>query len=105
MKGGKFYEMTPSKQVSFIERLEKTSLGIEGLQYIVYADKCREIDSKDIINPKYNFLDISKKLLKKINGQYIKQKYKIKNYKNGITFKNKLHEARVIEITKLIEQI
>lgn len=92
MRGGKFYEMMPAKQVKFIERVDKTLLGLEGLQQVVYADKCRERKRENIINIQYNFLDISKKLLKTIDGRYIKQKYKIEK---GVAFGEKLHKERI----------
>ena len=38
MKGGIFYKMTIPKQVSFIERVSKSRLGLEGLQTVVYAE-------------------------------------------------------------------
>ena len=41
MKGGMFYEMSIPKQVSFIERISKSRLGLEGLQIVVYADRAR----------------------------------------------------------------
>ena len=41
MRGGIFSQMTPEKQVSFIERVEKSVLGLHGLQIVVYCDKNR----------------------------------------------------------------
>ena len=41
MKGGIFYKMSIPKQVSFIERVAKSRLGLEGLQTVVYADRAR----------------------------------------------------------------
>ena len=44
MKGGIFYKMTPAKQVSFIERVYKTKLGLKGLEIVVESDRnCRGI--------------------------------------------------------------
>lgn len=91
MRGGRFEKMSSSKKVSFIERVEKTDLGLEGLQIVVYADKCRLIDDK-IRNKEYNFAKIGKRMLEEVNGEFIKNKYKIEP---GIEFGKKLHEERV----------
>jgi len=89
MKGGIFYKMTPAKKVSFIERVAKSKLGLHGLQIVVIADKCSTRNTKleDI-----EFEKIGEECLTKINGKYIKEKYGIKE---GIKFKDKLHEERV----------
>ena len=39
MRGGIFYKMKPSKKVDFIQRVDKTLLGLEGLQIVVISDK------------------------------------------------------------------
>ncbi len=84
--------MTPEKQVSFIERVSKSYLGLEGLQIVVYCDRNRgeglSIKEKEICT----FLEIGNKLLSEIDGKYLKKKY---NIENGIEFGNKLHEERV----------
>lgn len=90
MKGGIFYKMKPSTKVDFIERVDKTLLGLEGLQIIVISDKTsggRKINKEDI-----DFANIGKRCLNEINGEYIKNKY---NLEAGIKFGNKLHEERV----------
>ena len=87
MRGGIFYKMKPSKKTEFIERVDKSILGLDGLQIIVNAD------NKDAID----FAKIGKKCLKEIDGQYIKQKYRIKE---GIELGNILHEERVIWMKK-----
>lgn len=89
MRGGIFYKMKPSKKVEFIERIAKSPLGLHGLQVVVYSDKLssRNIDSKSI-----DFESIGKECLKAINGQYIKDKY---NIKEDIEFGNKLHQERI----------
>jgi len=90
MRGGNFYEMTIKKQVSFIERVDKSLLGLSGMQIVVYADRCRS--EGEIIDPRYNFEDIGKKMIKEVNGEYIKQKY---DTIGGEEFKNRLHQERV----------
>ena len=90
MRGGIFYKMKPSKKVDFIERVDKTLLGLDGLQIIVIADKTsggRENNKENI-----NFEDIGKCCLNEINGDYIKNKYGLEP---DIEFGNKLHEERI----------
>jgi len=90
MRGGIFYKMKPSKKVEFIERVDKSLLGLDGLQIVVISDKTsggREENLEDI-----NFETVGKQCLAEINGEYIKKKY---NLEPGIQFGNKLHEERV----------
>ena len=93
MKGGIFYKMTPPKKVSFIERVAKSKLGLHGLQIVVIADKCstRNMKLEDI-----EFEKIGKECITKINGKYIKEKYRIEE---GLKLKEKLHEERVSWMT------
>lgn len=84
--------MTIPKKVSFIERVDKSKLGLDGLQTVVYADRARHGEEK-IENEEYNFANIGKKMLKEIDGAYIKQKYN--NIKLGKEFGEKLHEERI----------
>ena len=82
--------MKPAKKVEFIERVDKSLLGLDGLQIIVISDKTsggRKENTENI-----DFEKIGKECLKEINGEYIKNRYKIEN---GIQFRNKLHEERV----------
>ena len=90
MRGGIFYKMKPSTKVSFIERVDKSLLGLDGLQIVVISDKTsggREADKKEI-----DFETIGKLCLSEINGEYVKNKYGLKP---GIEFGNKLHEERI----------
>ena len=90
MRGGIFNKMKPSKKVEFLERVDRSLLGLEGLQIIVIADKTsggREANIKEI-----DFATIGKKCLSEINGEYIKNKYGINQ---GVEFGNKLHEERI----------
>lgn len=84
--------MTAEKQVSFIERVSKTILGLEGLQIVIYCDRNRFGELSEEEKRQCTFLDIGKKLLSQINGEYIKKKY---NIKDGIELGNKLHEERI----------
>jgi len=89
MKGGIFYKMTPPKKVSFIERVAKSKLGLDGLQIVVIADKC---STRNTDLDKIQFNEIGRQCLEEINGKYIKEKY---NINEGIIFKEKLHQERV----------
>lgn len=88
MRGGIFYKMTPSKKVSFIERVAKSSLGLHGLQVVVIADKCssRTTEVCDI-----SFEKIGEECISKINGKFLKEK----GVKEGKNFKDKLHNERI----------
>ena len=91
MKGGIFNQMTVSKKVSFLERVAKSRLGLDGLQIIVYSDRARH-GEENIENEEYNFAKLGKKMLQEIDGEYIKKKY---NIKSGKEFGEKLHEERI----------
>lgn len=88
MRGGIFYKMTPAKKVGFIERVEKSSLGLHGLQVVVIADKCssRTTEISDI-----SFEKIGEECISKINGKFLKEK----GIKEGKGFKERLHNERV----------
>lgn len=92
MRGGIFSQMTPEKQVSFIERVEKSVLGLHGLQIVVYCDKNRTGTSSEEKRKKCTFEQIGQELLTKIDGEYIKEKYK--NIQ-GQEFGEKLYQERV----------
>lgn len=90
MRGGIFQKMKPSKKVEFIERIDKSLLGLEGLQIVVISDKMSGNRNSNI--DEINFEKIGKKCLNEIDGQYIQNKYKIKP---GKQLGNKLHEERI----------
>lgn len=89
MKGGIFYKMTIPKKVQFIERVNKSKIGLEGLQIVVIADKCSTRNTK---LENINFVKIGNECINTINGKYIKEKY---NIQEGIKFAEKLHQERV----------
>lgn len=95
MRGGIFYKMKPSTKVDFIERVSKTKLGLDGLQLIVNADK---LSGGRIPQGNFNFADIGKKCLEEVNGDFIKQKYDIKE---GIEFYKILRQERIEWIKQL----
>ena len=75
MLGGIFNKMTAPKQVDFIERVSKSKLGLDGMKIVVLCDRWREKEMpEDIV-----FDKIAKECIKQINGDYIKEKYNIKN--------------------------
>ena len=121
MKGGIFNNMTPQKQVGFLERVSKTVIGLQGLQIIVNADKISRIkmtNENDIVenSKKYiqeindqqeqinirkrnmDFEQIGKKCLQEINGKIIAEKYKINP---GIKLAERLHQDRIQWIENL----
>lgn len=77
MRGGIFEKMTPSKQVDFITRVSKSMLGLDGMKIVVMCDRWREEEPPTNIK----FDVIGKEILEKINGNYIKEKYNIKDEK------------------------
>ena len=87
MRGGIFDKMTISKKVSFIERINNTILGLDGLQIIVDADNMSEDINKN------QFATIGYEIIKCINGNQVMQKYKITE---GREVANKMHEERVL---------
>ena len=88
MKGGIFNKMTPQKQLEFIEIVDKSILGLEGMKIVVECDKNRE----DMVHKKVNFDKIGKECLNKITGKYVIDKYKILE---GKILGEKLHQERI----------
>lgn len=85
--------MTIPKKVTFIERIDKSKLGLEGLQKVVYSDRARH-NEQNIENEEYNFVEIGKRMLEEIDGEYLRKKYN--NLKlEGKEFGSKLHEERI----------
>ena len=78
MLGGIFEQMTAPKQVDFITRVAKSMLGLEGMKIVVVCDRTR--NGQKVEEVKFDI--IGKELLSTINGEYIKQKYKIKDEKD-----------------------
>ena len=84
--------MSPKKKVEFLERVEKSALGLEGLQIVVYCDRNRRGALTKEEKKKCTFLEVGNKMLNEIDGEYLKEKY---NIEEGIEFGKKLHEERV----------
>ncbi len=89
MVAGKFAEMKANTKVSFIERIAKTTLGLDGLEIIAVCDRMGS-SQKGVEN--IAFAEIGKKCLQEINGEWVKEKYGITD---GIALKSRLHEERV----------
>lgn len=94
MRGGIFHKMRPSKKVDFIERVDKSILGLDGLQIIVIADKTS--GGRNYNRNEIDFATIGKQCLDAITGDDIKKKYGV----SGIEVKDKLHEERIQWISK-----
>ena len=78
MLGGIFFKMTAPKQVDFIERVAKSKLGLEGMRIVVLCDRWREKEiPEDVL-----FAQVGEKCIKQVNGDYVKQKYNVKNIKD-----------------------
>lgn len=99
MRGGLFYKMSVKKQVDFIEKVDKSLLGLQGLQIVVYSDRNRtgEYEYEKDIDEQYNFYDIGKKMLSEVDGEYIKREY---NISEGVEFGIKLREERIKWMSK-----
>ncbi len=93
MRGGIFNKMIPAKQVDFITNVSKSMLGLEGMKIVVTCDRWREEPPKDI---KFDIL--GEQILNKVNGDFIKKKYNVRNEEIG----EKLRQER-IELLKSIE--
>lgn len=98
MKGGIFYKMSIPKKVSFIERVSKSVLGLHGLQLVVIADKC---STRNCEESKIQFEMIGEKCLNSVNGEFIKEKY---NIKEGKEFASRLHEERCKFLTQMLQK-
>lgn len=98
MKGGKFHEMKPKKQVDFIEKVAKSRLGLEGMKIVVMCDRCRNGEFPQDVD----FDKIGRKCLEEINGEYVMKKY---NLKEGIELNKKIHEERINWLKKYYQSI
>ena len=95
MRGGIFDKMTPAKKVSFIERIDKTLLGLDGLQIIVDADNMSEVVD---IN---QFAEVGRKIIDCVNGKEVMERY---NLMEGVKVASKMHEFRVEYLKKIYER-
>lgn len=93
MRGGIFDKMTASKKVKFIERVNSTILGLDGLQIIVDAD-----DMTSEKNNSNQFAKLGYEVINCTNGNKIMKKYGITE---GKEVANKMHEVRVEYLKKL----
>ncbi|MBR0426776.1 MAG: HD domain-containing protein [Clostridia bacterium] len=93
MRGGIFDKMTASKKVKFIERVNSTILGLDGLQIIVDAD-----DMTSEKNNSNQFAKLGYEVINCTNGNEIMKKFGITE---GKEVANKMHEVRVEYLKKL----
>lgn len=87
MRAGKFLQMKPAKQVNFIEKIDKSVLGLEGMEIVIQCDYTNRQK-----NNNFNFAKIGNELIKQVNGKLIKANYK---EVKGVKFKKKLREERI----------
>lgn len=87
MRAGIFEQMKPAKQVDLIEKLEKSELGLDGMQIVVIADKSRK---NEIIEE--NIGKIGHEILKKVTAKDIMKKFELKE---GPEVKEKLRQERI----------
>lgn len=95
MRGGIFNKMTPAKQVDFITRVSKSMIGLDGMKIVVVCDRWREEKMPTDIN----FDVIGNEILQKIDGNTIKEKYKVRDEKQI----GELLRSKRIELIKSIE--
>lgn len=101
MRGGIFDKMKPGKKVEFIERVNDSILGLDGLQIIVNSDRLsnKHLWKKDEeIYSEVNFERIGKILINSVSGKIVKEMY---NIEDGILIKNKIHDERI----KLLKRV
>lgn len=87
MRAGNFFQMKPAKQVDLIEKINKSALGVDGMEIVIQCDSINRQKNNNI-----SFAQIGKELIKKVNGKTIKDSCQ---ELEGIKFKNKLREERI----------
>lgn len=94
MRGGIFYKMKPSKKVEFIERVDKSYLGLHGLQIVVNCDRARgnQVEEVDRKFEDYQFEEIGKRCIEEVTAEKVAEKFGLKE---GVELGKKLHEERV----------
>lgn len=91
MKAGIFDKMSPSKKVSFIERIYKTKIGLRGMEIIVDSDRnCRGNRCDEI-----KFAELGEMLMTEVTGEKVRLKF---NMEEGVKLKEKIHEQRVCKL-------
>lgn len=92
MRGGMFEQLKPAKKVDFIERVNKSLLGLEGLQIVVNCDKANRTDKQ------IDFVTMGNKCLNSVSADMVSRKY---NLKPGIELGRKVREERILWIKNL----
>lgn len=77
MRASRFYEMRPSKKVDFLVSINKTKLGLKGLEIIVNSDKDRGENE-------IKFAKLGENMIKEINGKEIIDKNDFEKVKEDI---------------------
>lgn len=97
MRAGIFDKMRYAKQVDLINNLNKSKLGLEGMKIVVLCDR---LSSNTENQNDVDFDKIGKIIISEINGEYIKEKF---NLKEGIVIKEKIREER-IKLLKILNK-
>lgn len=92
MKGGIFNEMTPKKQVEFIENVSKSMLGLEGLKIVVACDRNHFQEDLQETLEQIQFAKLGQECLGQVTGESIQKKY---STLEGKQFGEKLHQERI----------
>ena len=92
MRGGIFNKMKPAKKVDFIERINKSILGLDGMQIVVNCDRGKKAEEN------LDFASIGKKCLEQVNAKTVSEKY---NLKPGIELGKMLRQERISWIKNL----
>ncbi len=87
--------MKPAKKVEFLERIEKSYLGLEGMQIVVNCDKS---NNNTIDKKLYDFQSVGEKCFREVTAKKVSEKYGLLP---GIELGKKLHEERVNWIKNL----
>lgn len=81
MRGGIFGRMKPSKKVDFIERVDRSYLGLHGLQVVVNCDRARNSEKLGKEDERkfeeYQFEKLGKRCLKDVNAAKVAKKYNL----------------------------
>lgn len=89
MRAGRFYEMTPSKKVKFLEKAAKNILGVKGIEIITQAD------GKNV-----RFTELAEEMFAKINGKTLG----LENLpEKGPKVGQLIHQARVKWLQKKLQ--
>ena len=72
--------MKPSKKVEFIERVDKSYLGLHGLHIVVNCDRARgnQVEEVDRKFEDYQFEEIGKRCIEEVTAEKVAEKFGLK---------------------------